>query len=239
MTFIRPKYVQIEVKVADLGHYLCKMAIKNLILDLGGVIVDLDTDKTLEEFRKLGLVDIDKLYSFHSQESLIDDYEVGRITTSAFREGVRTRFERNIEDQEIDIAWNAMLQGIKPEVFDQLDRLAQDFRLFCLSNTNDLHLSALFTYLGRKHPEQKLIDSFEKEYFSHIMQMRKPNREAFDHILAENGLEPSETFFVDDKTEHLAGAASAGIYTFHFQDNNSLLDMLLLNEGNISPTSIV
>ena len=85
------------------------MAIKNIIFDLGGVIINIDYKKTSEAFHKLGAFNFDTVYSQSKQDNLFDDYDVGKISSTIFRDTLKKRLDLTATDEEFDTAWNAML----------------------------------------------------------------------------------------------------------------------------------
>jgi putative hydrolase of the HAD superfamily len=77
-------------------------------------------------------------------------------------------------------------------------------------------------YLKREHQLDSNAIFFEKDYYSHLMKMRKPNPEIFEYVLKEHQLDPTETLFIDDSLQHLKTAASLGMQTHHLTANQSL-----------------
>jgi hypothetical protein len=120
---------------------LC-IVIRNIIFDLGGVIINLDPAATAKAFVKLGLSDWDNQYSQAKQSGLFDEYDKGKISDAEFRSGLRTFLPENVSDQQIDDAWNAMLLDIPPKRLELLSAVRKDHRIFLLSNTNFIHVKA-------------------------------------------------------------------------------------------------
>lgn len=186
--------------------------IKNIIFDLGGVLLNLDTKATIDAFKSLGITDFDHSYSQAAQKELFDDFETGKISSKIFREKINQHFKKSLTEQEIDKAWNAMLLDLPKERLELLDKLWGDNRLFLLSNTNDIHINAYSKYLQSEFGVPNLSHLFEKEYYSYKVGMRKPNADIFEHVLKENNLLAKETLFIDDSPQHVEGAAKAGIH---------------------------
>lgn len=185
--------------------------IRNIILDLGGVIIDLDYRRTADAFIRLGMAGFDQVYSKAKQTSLFDDFEKGFLDASAFRYDLRKHLPADVSDEEIDHAWNSMLLGVPVKRIEWLRQLGKHYRLFLLSNTNVIHVAAFKELLYHDLDGFKIEELFEKTYYSCLLGMRKPDREIFEHVIRENGLDPSQTLFVDDSVQHVEGALKTGI----------------------------
>lgn len=199
--------------------------IRNIIFDLGGVILNLDYNRTTEAFKQLGITEFEHLYSQAKQKHLFDEYEKGLISSDAFRSEMITLLESRPAPHEIDRAWNAMLLDLPPERLDLLQKLKDKYRLFLLSNTNEIHISAYSEYLRQTFGFADLSHIFEKEYYSYRVGKRKPDREIFEMVLAENNLQPKETLFIDDSVQHVEGARLTGIRAYHLQPPQTILHL--------------
>ena len=198
---------------------------KNIIFDLGGVILNIDYNLTANAFKKLGIENYNDLYTQFNQISLFDDLEIGKISPNFFRTKIKELCKINISDTEIDNAWNAMLLDFPKERLDLLNKLKNKYRLFLLSNTNEIHLIDYQNQLQEKFNINNLGEFFEKEYYSHIVGLRKPNKEIFEMVLNENKLNASETLFIDDSIQHIEGAKLVGINTYHLTKGESIIDL--------------
>lgn len=189
--------------------------VKNLIFDLGGVIIDLSIDDTLKTFAAIAGVDknvIDKLYA-SAPEFLA--YETGHITDAEFRDFINQQCSAPGTDAAIDKCWNAMLRGLPKQKLDLILSLKDKYNVFLLSNTNAIHLKYINEVMLPAIPGalSNLDDYFHRAYYSHIMKKRKPHPEIFEEVLAESGLNAHETLFLDDNHDNIAGAAKVGIKT--------------------------
>jgi glucose-1-phosphatase len=194
------------------------MKFKNIILDLGGVILDIDYKRTIEAFRKLGIRNADTFYSQATQVKLFDDLEKGMISDQDFYSGIRKISESSLTDDQIRDAWNAILIGLPQENVTILSNLKKDHRLFLLSNTNSIHEKAYREMIIKQYGHFIFDDLFEKMYLSHHIHMRKPDEEIFRFVLADGKLNPDETCFIDDSPQHVYGAGKTGISTFLMKD---------------------
>ena len=188
------------------------MPIRNLILDHGGVLFAIDYRRPVDAFRKLGFPEFQRQFSQQEQHHFFDDFEKGLITIPVFRDRLRSFTSLPVSDQAIDAAWNSILVGFPDDSRQLLERLQGKYRLFLLSNTNALHEIAFRKMIREQHGADLLDELFEKVYLSHRIHQRKPDRDAFDLVMNDAGLDPDETFFVDDSPQHVKGAELAGIH---------------------------
>jgi putative hydrolase of the HAD superfamily len=198
--------------------------VKNIIFDLGGVILNLDNRRTEEAFTALGVENFREYFGHGFAASFFKEYEIGRITDRQFIDSVRQLTGLDVPDQAIIDSWNALLLDFPPERIQLLKNLRKNYRLFLFSNTNALHLAALQQIWSSTFDSGSLDDYFEKTYYSHLLGMRKPDREPFEHILLENGLKGAETLFVDDAMINVEGAKQAGLRGLFLSPGMTLMD---------------
>lgn len=203
------------------------MAIKNLIFDLGVVIIGVDTSKTKNAFEKLGVKNFNELYTLKKQNHLFDDFEKGIITDAEFRKAIAEATQLNAGEKEIDEAWNAMLGTVPQARFDFLDGLKSKYRIFLLSNTNIIHWRAFSAYFNQTFGEGNFEKLFEQVYYSFETGMRKPEKEMYDLVLEENKLNPSETLFIDDNEKNIEGAKEVGFLTLLHKPESKIEEYLL------------
>jgi glucose-1-phosphatase len=187
--------------------------IKNIIFDLGGVILNIDYQITVEAFKKLGIDDFEEIFSQYKQSTLSDYFETGRITELEFYEGIKTISGKDFTFEEYKNAWNALLLDLPKERINILKKLSKKYRLFLFSNTNETHYKEFVTKV-----ESDFNTIFEKTYYSHQFGKRKPDSDSFLSILKENNLIIEETLFVDDSIQHIESANLLGIRTLLIQE---------------------
>jgi glucose-1-phosphatase len=183
----------------------------SIIFDLGGVIIDLDYQRTAAEFVKLGLTDFDAIYSKAKQSNLFDDFEKGIMSVDGFRSELKKHLPPNISDVQIDHAWNAMLIDIPVHRVEFLKRVGAKHRIFLLSNTNRIHVKAFTKMAEEIFGENNFLSIFEKCYLSCEMGMRKPDAEIFEKVISDNNLDRTKTLFIDDSIQHVEGAHLVGL----------------------------
>src|SRR6185436_4669476 len=124
-------------------HYFRTMRdFKNIIFDFGGVIIDIDYHRTIEAFKQLGIKNFEEQYSKLKQSDLFDSLEKGTITSGVFHDRIRTISGLSLTDSQIDDAWNAILIDLPEENINFLKGLKNKYRIFLLSNTNEIHEKA-------------------------------------------------------------------------------------------------
>jgi FMN phosphatase YigB (HAD superfamily) len=194
--------------------------IKNIIFDLGGVILDIDYNLTVKAFDGLGIPNFKEQYSKMSQSNLFDNIETGKISPVEFRDLIREVAQKTISDAEIDTAWNALILHLPQYRIEILKNLQVNYRLFLLSNTNKIHYDDYSEVIKRENGIEGLEPLFEKTYLSHEMGLRKPDPEIFQVVLNENNLVPKETLFIDDSPQHIASAKTLGIVAYHLENED-------------------
>ncbi len=184
--------------------------IKNIIFDFGDIFINLDKEATLREMAILGVTDISE-----AMISTYHQYEKGLIGTDAFIDFYRQQFPA-ITAPQLVAAWNAILVDFPLErlAFLKTLKASGKYRLFLLSNTNELHISWIQKDWGAaRYAEFKAC--FEQFYLSHEIHYRKPDTDIYEFVLRENKLKASETLFVDDLQENTAAAEKLGIQVWN------------------------
>lgn len=194
--------------------------IKNIIFDLGGVILNIDYHLTINAFKALGLENFDTLFNQAKQVGVFDLLDKGLITPQGFRDEIRQITASNLTDEQINSAWNAMLLDFPPLRLELLRKVKSSYKIFLLSNTNAIHLEFYNQILHKTFGVDNLSVFFNREYYSHLIHMRKPDAEVFELILNENNLRPEETLFIDDSEQHVEGAKKLGILAHHLNIPN-------------------
>jgi putative hydrolase of the HAD superfamily len=200
--------------------------IKNIIFDLGGVIINLAYERTRNAFIELGMKDFDSVYSKAQQSGFFDAFDKGELSPAEFRNKIRSHIAHEVSDAQIDAAWDAMLLDIPQEKLQLLSALKKKYRTFLLSNTNEIHITSFSAYLQRTYGTPDFTPYFDQWYYSCRIGMRKPDAEIFEFVLRENDLRAAETLFIDDSEQHIRSAKQLGIHTLFFDQNASLEDAL-------------
>lgn len=197
--------------------------IKNIIFDLGGVILNIDMKKTELALQQLGIDTFSQLMSPAAVQSFFRDYETGKIDNAAFIRSIQSLSSKSSTEKEIVDAWNALLLDFPAERIELLKQLRKKYRLFLLSNTNAIHHQQFQQQLYQQTGNY-LEDFFEKTYYSHTIGLCKPDVACFQYVINENNLDPAETIFVDDSEANINGAKQAGLSVLHIKPGITIMD---------------
>ena len=199
--------------------------IKNIIFDLGGVFLDIDFQRTEIAFKNLGLANFKKFFSQHTASPLFEDLETGKITDEVFYSRFRHQTGKNFTDQQIEVAWNALLGTFPAERLVWLQDIRQRYKIYLFSNTNHIHLMAFQKIYQQCSGGESFDDNFIRSYYSHEFGLRKPYPESFIRLMELENLQPGETLFIDDTIGNIDGAQQAGLQTILLISPKTLPDL--------------
>lgn len=187
--------------------------IKNLLIDFGGVLIDLDRTHCIENFKKLGFENIEEMLNIYHQQGVFMAQEKGLATPAEFHDELRKMIGKPVTDEQLDAAWNSFLLNIPEYKLELLLKLREKYVVYLLSNTNEIHwkwsCQNVFPYRTFK-----VEDYFDKIYLSFEMKMVKPEPEMFKAVIKDAGIDPKETFFIDDSEINCKVAEELGISTY-------------------------
>ena len=189
--------------------------IKNIIFDLGGVVLDIDENAVYKELEKLG-VNVSELA--HSKEFIetISKFDTGVYTAPTFRKKMKEVIgQEKMTDERFDSIWNAMLLDIPRERIEALEQIRKHYRIFLMSNSNEIHYDLYVRDLQLRFGYDEFDKLFNKSYFSFDIHLEKPDPRFFELILDHEKLVPEETLFIDDTEANIKVAKSLGIHTYH------------------------
>ncbi|MDZ4822990.1 MAG: HAD family phosphatase [Flavobacteriales bacterium] len=190
--------------------------IKNIIFDFGGVLFEIDYHAPVRAFQKLGFGNFTELYSQGNQDPIFDQLETGKISGEEFLAWLNSHAP-NIQRSKILEAWNCILIGLwNPHAELVKNFQEQGFRTFIFSNTNAIHAPVFEKMVDETYGLEKFQSHFEKIIYSHELGLRKPHVEAFQKVCTLYNLNPAETLFIDDSSQHVEGAGRAGLRATQF-----------------------
>lgn len=194
--------------------------IKNIVFDLGGVIMTLDPAEALRRFKALGLSDAERYLDAYTQSGIFGNLEEGKITAEDFRSKLSSLTGHELTFDECKHAWLGYRKDVPLRNLDLLKELrAKGYRLILLSNTNpfmmDWALSCEFDGKG-----SSLNDYFDALYLSYRLGIMKPAPDFFRQVLDNENILPEETLFVDDGPRNVEAAGKLGFMTM-CPDNGS------------------
>lgn len=186
--------------------------IKNLLFDLGGVIMDIKRDDCVAAFQAIGMADADRYLGEYVQAGFFAGVENGSLSPAEFRAAVREVIDRDVTDSQIDHAFGCFLKGIPLHRLEELERLATRYDVYLLSNTNPIMwiqgIRRYFAQQGKdiNHYFKGIVTSFEAK-------VMKPDPRIFRYAEQKLGIRPEETLFIDDSQTNLDAATALGFHT--------------------------
>ena len=187
--------------------------VKNLLFDLGGVIMDIRRENCVKALEQLEVSGIGEMLGVYCQQGAFLQLEEGKITPAEFRDYVRGKSARTLSDEEIDTAFDAFLLGIPVARLHALESLRNHYKIYVLSNTN-----AIMYNQGIRREFEK-DGKHREDYFDGICTsfeegVAKPDRRIFEAVVRKFGIRPEETLFFDDSQTNLDAAAELGFKTW-------------------------
>jgi glucose-1-phosphatase len=206
-------------------------SIENIIFDFGGVIINISHDKAEKAFLTLGVDRFDELFNQASQSDLFQNLETGKISVKEFRISLKKIAKLEVSDEILDDAWNQIIGDYPTERIELLKSLKMNYRLYLLSNTNEIH----YDYYIKKFANEfgfEFESLFDEIFWSFKRGLRKPNHTAFLDVITTHKLIKEKTLFIDDSLQNVVAAKSTGLKVFYLADGfditrlfrNGLLD---------------
>ncbi len=188
--------------------------VKNIVFDLGGVIMTIDQNQAVSRFKEIGLTEAESYLDPYTQTGVFGELEEGLITTEDFRRELSEIIGKDLSFDECEYAWRGYCKELPQRNLDALVKLKQEgYRLILLSNTNPFMMHwALSDQFDRNG--HSLNDYFDALYLSYQNRMMKPNEHFFRKMMMSEKILPQETLFVDDGPRNVAAASELGIHTF-------------------------
>lgn len=202
---------------------------KNLIFDFGGVIIDIDFNRTIEAFVALGAGEFNTIYSKATQSGIFDAFDKGELTQAAFVAALKDMLPEDVTEKLIIDAWNTIIIGIPKTHIRLLESLRSNYDLYLLSNTNVTHYNLYTPELQHNFGYESLHELFKEVFLSFELGMRKPDREIFDYVFNKTKIRKEETLFIDDSKHIIDAARSYGIPSLWLKEG---MDVCELFDGN-------
>ena len=198
--------------------------IRNIVFDLGGVLVDLDFKAAINGLQEAGFANVKEQLLAFDRGGIFQKFEVGEITADEFRASIRENSTVTLTDEEVDGLWNAMLLEIPREKLELILELRGKYMVYLLSNTNSIHWDYVcknaFNYRGFR-----VEDYFEETFLSYEMHLAKPDKAIFEKVLHDANLLPEETLFIDDSEANCKAAQEVGIHAHHYHVGDDLKEI--------------
>jgi len=190
------------------------MELKTIIFDFGGVILDIDPQLTINEFEKLGMNNSASFQKPDFINQIIRKFEKGILTPEAFRDKIKTYTNKDVTNQQIDDAWNALLFDIPAERIEVIEQVKKHYKILLLSNSNEIHYDLYVRDLQLRFGYNEFDELFDKAYFSFDLHLSKPNPDIYQFVMNQHKLVPEETLFIDDNLDNINAAKSFGWKTY-------------------------
>ena len=195
--------------------------IKNIVFDLGGVLVDLDFKNAINGLQQAGFANVKEQLQAFDQNGIFQKFELGEINADEFRTAIRENSTVTLTDEEVDALWNSMLLEVPRKKLELILELRGKYMVYLLSNTNSIHWDYVcnnaFNYRGFR-----VNDYFEETFLSFEMHLAKPDKAIFEKVLHEANLLPEETLFIDDSEANCKAAEELGIHAHHYHIGEDL-----------------
>ena len=189
--------------------------IKNIVFDMGGVLIDLDMQASVKSFKNLGFENVEEYISPYTQSGFMLDFERGLMSNADFCNEVRKLSGKTVSDKQIEDAWFQFLLDIPIEKLKLIKNLREKYMIYLLSNTNWIH----FPVMLERYNLDKYFDKF---YLSCEVHYAKPDPRIFEYMLNDAGIKAEETLFIDDGPANIKTAESLGFQTHLAKANESL-----------------
>jgi putative hydrolase of the HAD superfamily len=217
------------------------MCIRNIIFDLGGVLLDIDLNYCMHQMQALG-IDLDAFEKKSMQtpigtkaavlgEGIVANgamhlYQTGDITTEDFLEGVRKYCKEGTTKDQVLEAWNSCCIAIPPYRLDKLKELKErGYHIYMLSNTNEAHWQKI---VDQCFGGQKVVNSlFDHVFLSQVMHLAKPNDEIYLEVLRQIHAQADDCLFLDDSSANLEAASALGFHTYHVETSKTQNGMVV------------
>jgi len=202
--------------------------IKNIIFDLGNVLLDLDFKRVNAAFEALLGDDFHSLATSDETKNIFLQFEIGQYSEESFINALQRLAPKVPDGRKMIEAWNSLLVEVPFKRLEMLEYLkAKGYQLYLLSNTNSLHIHWLNRYLKKEYSIENFDERFfVKSYYSHLIQMRKPNVEIYEYVLSDAFIKAEETLFVDDSEDNILAAQKLGISGLHHNPKDDITEIM-------------
>lgn len=182
-------------------------ATKNILFDLGGVLLHLRYEKAIAAI--LPTCPPDRIeanrsfFTLFERDDRVNDYESGRMTASDFYDYFCGKTGCTMAFDEFVQLWRSIFERNSPMI-QFARRLKQTYNLYLWSNAGDLHIP----YVFEAFPE---LNFFDGNAVSCYIGAMKPDVEYYERAIKKLSIRPEESLFIDDRIENIEGARAYGI----------------------------
>jgi len=176
-----------------------------LLFDLGRVVLDIDFNRTLQHWARRAGCEPALLEQRFMRDELYQRHEKGEISDEAFFASLRSSLGIELSDTQFAEGWNEIFVGEMPGIHQLLARAASRLPLYAFSNTNALHVAHFASRYAN------VLSHFREVFVSSAIGLRKPDAEAYDHVVQAIGVPAERIVFFDDLDENITGARKCGL----------------------------
>jgi len=188
------------------------MNVRNLIFDFGNVLFDLDLPRIPQGFQQLLVDQYQEAWEKLARNQVFELYETGGLTSAEFIDALRFSASPALSAEAVVTVWNSIFLDMSRERLDMLTNLRQNYKVYLLSNINEMHEHWIADYMLRTHGVTHFESTFfDGVYYSHLLRLRKPDREIYEYVLADAEMKPEQTLFFDDLEVNIQAANALGI----------------------------
>ncbi|HRY97787.1 MAG TPA: HAD family phosphatase [Bacteroidales bacterium] len=204
----------------------------NLVLDFGGVVLDLHPERSSQAFQAL-LPEGEVLETYWPEAMRhIMDYEAGRLETPDFFHRLKVLMGKDTSIADLQHAWNLMLGELPPHRAELLCKVRRHYHCYLLSNSNGAHYDRYTEDLRLAYGPEGLAGLFDGLVFSFQEGCLKPGPEIYRILMHRFALDPSASVFIDDRLENVEGARQVGMKAIWLKEGMELAS-LFTEEGRL------
>jgi HAD superfamily hydrolase (TIGR01509 family) len=192
-----------------------------LLFDLGRVVLDIDFSKVVACWAgHAGCEPAHLAGRFSWRDEFYQRHEKGEISDDEFFAALRALLGVDLSDAQFLEGWNQIFAGEMPGMAKLLARAAQRLPLYAFSNTNNAHVE----HFSEQYAD--VLGHFREIFLSSAIGLRKPDAEAFDHVVKEIGVPAARIVFFDDLAENIEGARARGLKAVHVKSSADVAEAL-------------
>jgi putative hydrolase of the HAD superfamily len=200
--------------------------VKNLLFDLGGVLLDIDYQRPVDAFARIGYPHFEQAYAQETAQPLFHQLEVGAVDETTFLKTLQSWNPKPVPLDAIRDAWNSILLDFRFESLRFLQQLRSQYPTYLLSNTNFIHQAAYEAIYRQQIGPGSLSDCFHKAYYSQEIGRRKPDASAYQYVLEDARIRAADTLFIDDTISNIRAAVALGFQTYWLEKGERIETVL-------------
>ena len=176
-----------------------------ILFDFGNVILDFSYDLTFKKWAELTPFDYNFFKTTFKFDNKLVEYEKGEISSQEYFNYITELLDISWDFETFEKGWNNIYIGINSQISDLLKRLKKNYKLYLLTNTNELHSNCW----KKKYPD--ILNLFDEIFCSHELHSHKPEPQIYEDVLKKMDINPKYVLFVDDNKKNIMGAKQVGI----------------------------